>query len=82
MLLSKSCNLNGVGDAHLGHHCKYAETLHSVTEQMNIKTGSTNSTQNRTVVLKDASDPAFDDALMWETSGVLALRLLQAGVLP
>lgn len=54
----------------------------TATEQMNIKAGSTSLTENRTVVLKDDSAPAFDDALIWETSGVLALHLLKAGILP
>lgn len=54
----------------------------TATEQMNIKTGSAPSAQNRTVVFKDQSDLAFDDALTWETSGILALRLLEAGILP
>lgn len=70
----------------LGQNGKNSSTT---SEQINIKDSSgsfintnTQNAQNRVVILKDASNLAFDDALTWETSGILALHLLEAGMLP
>lgn len=48
----------------------------------NTNTHNTQNEQNRVLVVRDVSDVAFDDQVIWETSGILALHLLEAGVLP